>query len=213
LNKILLAFASVTLSLNAIADDSPFSIAIGQKTLHTDMSGYQINEQSLEGVTASANAIYTNISYNQTPSLSYSFEYASFIGANAAEAVYKNISFNGSTLEEDTEELKVTIEPNTYLSLQSQYTFRIGKTVKPYLFAGLSYISSDIEQEYIATENDITTNNERSVITDTSTGLTYGAGLDIRIYKNISFIFDYRIQQTIADQSSDEMNGSFKYRF
>ena len=212
MNKIVLAISSLTLSFNIMAD-SPFSMAIGQKTLHTDMSGYETNGSTLQGVTASSNAIYANIAYNQTPSLSYSFEYASFIGSNAAAAVHKNISFNGSTLEEDTQEFKVTVEPNTYLSFHSQYSFRIDKTVRPYLFAGLSYISADIEEEYIAKDNGITTKDERLVISETSTGLTYGAGLDIRIYNGLSFIFDYRIQQNIAEQPADEINGSFKYRF
>ena len=70
-----------------------------------------------------------------------------------------------------------------------------------------------IKEAYIAKENDITTKGERSAISETSTGLAYGAGVDIRIYKGLSFIFDYRIQQNIAEQSADEINGSFKYRF
>jgi hypothetical protein len=41
----------------------------------------------------------------------------------------------------------------------------------------------------------------------------YGAGLDIRIYQNFSILFDYRIQQDIADQPVDEMSGAFKYQF
>lgn len=213
MNKLLLPILSLALSVPAISQESPFSISVGQKTMHTDMKGFTTNGLILEGVTASSNAIYTSISYNQTPSLSYAFEYASFIGSNAAEAVYQTLRYDGTTFQDETSEYKVKVEPSNYFSLHAHYAFRVDKTVRPYLFAGLSYISADIEHENFASKNGVTTKNERFVESDTSIGVLYGAGLDIQIYQNFSFIFDYRIQQDIADQPVDEMSGAFKYRF
>lgn len=213
MNKILLTSISLLLSSTINAEESPFSISLGQKTIHTEIDGYQAQGQTLAGVVASSSAIYTNISYNHTPSLSYSFEYASFSGANTAEVTYTNTSFDGTTLNEETEKFKVKMEPSLYLSIHSQYTFRVDKTVRPYIFAGLSHISADINYEYIEIQNDLTTQNESNTDSYSSTGLTYGAGVDIQIYNSFSLIFDYRIQQDIADQPADEISGSFKYRF
>ena len=213
MNKLLLPIISLVLSFSTIADESPFSIALGQKTLGIDMDGYKTHGTKLESVFALSDAIYAKLAYNQTPYLSYSFEYTSFMNASSAGRVNIGHNFNDMDLKGDTQEFKVKIKPNNYLSVQAQYTFRVDKTVRPYLFTGLSYISSDITHEYIAKIDGIKSASNAYTESDTSTGILYGAGLDIRVYNSLSFIFDYRIQQDIAGQPADEVNAALKYRF
>jgi outer membrane autotransporter protein len=213
--KPILTLVFFVVSAPVFSLDSPYSLSIGQKTVNYDVSGYEFDEISLVGLQASSSAIYANFSYKQDPSLSYSIEYGAFIDNQDAET--NSISIG---LEDKIEEmLNVIIEPTTYLSAFAQYSFRLDQTVKPYVVAGLSYISADItsESERIITSlanNTLkTTTNNNSTESNNSIGLVYGAGLDIQIVNDFSFTLDYRIQQDVADQSASELNGSLKYQF
>lgn len=218
LKKIFLPAISLVLSFSVMADESPFSISVGLKDLHIDMNGYEANDRTLEGVETSLNAIYANASYNQTPSISYSIEYAVFKDSETIESnseIYSSsVTPEGDFIStESSSNFKVSVKPINYLSVFSQYTFRVKKTVRPYILAGLSHISADIKHNYVATNNGITTISERFKESESSIGLMYGIGLDIDVYNEISFILDYRVQQDIADQATNEINASFKYEF
>jgi opacity protein-like surface antigen len=208
----------LALSFPSLAEESPLSISVGMKNLQIDMHGYEANNRELIVVETALDAIYVNASYYQTSSISYSIEYASFSSSetviNNSGSIIFDVTAEGDFIsEESSSEFEVQVNPTNYLSIYSQYTFRIKDTVRPYLLAGLSHISADIKHSYVETKNDITVANEKFSISESSKGLMYGAGLDIKVYNKISFIFDYRVHQDIADQATNEINAAFKYRF
>lgn len=193
-----------------------YSISLGQKTLHTEVT-FNLNSQDSVAPVASSTAIFTNITYHQTPELSFAIEYALFSNSHSAELSTTSAGFrstpSGDVFELEESEYKVTVKPTNYLSFQTNYTFRPTKTFRPFLFTGLSYIAVDIQSEFQKTVNDNVTEDEISSESDSSIGLTYGAGFNIHLFHNAYFVFDYRIQQDIADQPANEMSGAFRYQF
>lgn len=186
------------------AAENIYSISLGEKSVRTGFE-YNIGFDDNIEVTAIATGIFANLSYYQTPSLSYALELVQFTNASSA-GIYSSSPTTSAGNE-------VTVKPNQYLSLQAQYTFLPSKIVRPIVIGGVSYLKADVTAESVIETNTSRTVIESATKPDSSLGLVYGVGLDVNFYKTVSFVLDYRIRPDIADNSVDEINGSFKYQF
>lgn len=204
MKQLIIACIGLATLIPVNADENKFSISLGEKSVRTEFE-YDMDFGDIAKVTSAASGIFSNLSYYQTPSLSYGIEFVAFTSAHSA-GVYSN---NSQTITG----YEVIVEPNQYLSLQAQYTFLPSRIVSPIVIAGISYLKADVTGEVITETNTSRTVIESATKSEASVGLVYGVGLDINSYKNVSFILDYRIRPDIADNSADEINGSLKYQF
>ena len=193
MKQLIIACIGLATLIPVNADENKFSISLGEKVMASKVT-FETSPNESVSPYAHATGIFTNISYYQTPSISYAFEYATFPSARPGKLV--KFTMGTATTEEA---FSSNVKPKQYLSWQGQYTFRPTKTVRPIVLAGLTYLKADVTDEY-------TTN-------DSTLGLVYGFGLDINFYTDVSFVLDYRIRPDIAGNSVDETNGSLKYQF
>jgi opacity protein-like surface antigen len=204
LKQLIFAIIGLAILLPVNADENNVSISLGEKSIRTEFE-YDIGFDDNATVTSVATGIFANISYYQTPSVSYALEFVAFTNASSS-GIYNSSPTTTTGYE-------VTVKPNPYLSWQAQYTFLPSKTVRPIVLGGVSYLKADVTAESVIETNTTRTVTGSAAKSDSSFGLIYGIGLDINFYKTVSFVLDYRIRPDIADNSVDEINGSLKYQF
>jgi len=204
LKQLIFTIIGLAVLLPANADENNVSISLGEKSIRTEFE-YDIGFNDNATVTSIATGIFANISYYQTPSVSYALEFVAFTNASSS-GIY-------SSSPTTTIGYEVTVKPNQYLSWQAQYTFLPSKAVRPIVLGGVSYLKADVTAESVIETNTTRTVTGSATKSDSSFGLIYGIGLDINFYKNVSFVLDYRIRPDIVDNSVDEINGSLKYQF
>ena len=205
--QLIIACIGLATLIPVNADENKFSISLGEKVMASKVT-FETSPNESVSPYAHATGIFTNISYYQTPSISYAFEYATFPSARPGKLV--KFTMGTATTEEA---FSSNVKPKQYLSWQGQYTFRPTKTVRPIVLAGLTYLKADVTDEYTLESNGRLMINASGTTSDSTLGLVYGFGLDINFYTDVSFVLDYRIRPDIADNSADEINGSLKYQF
>lgn len=86
MKQLIIACIGLATLIPVNADENKFSISLGEKVMASKVT-FETSPNESVSPYAHATGIFTNISYYQTPSISYAFEYATFPSARPGKLV------------------------------------------------------------------------------------------------------------------------------